>query len=215
MIFTRAHALLSSLLYSRGKWETARSLRVVNLASVCQSDEGGSVFTIQSYISGKITGKLEVFSSQIIWIWIWWKRQREDIKEHSFLEAFIRPSPWFPENVRLKPAWEAHKKGKERGSSSTQERERRPRGAQARGKRKHLTPRQPRPFPSCLEPLFQSEAKCNVIDMKMIIFSCKLQERFCTLPGLESWTFLNSEMACSLNRPSKNKISQLVVFSLV
>ena len=156
----------------------------VNLASVCmhlhvcQSAKGGSVFTIQSYISGKITGKLEVFSSQIIWIW--WKRQREDITEHSFLEAFIRLSPWFPQNVRLKPAWEAHKKGKERGSSSTQERERRPRGAQAGGKRKHLTPRQPRPFPSCLEPLFQSEATCNVIDMKMIIFSCKLQERFCT-----------------------------------
>ena len=27
------------------------------------------------------------------------------------------------------------------------------------------------PFPSCLKPLFQSEAKCEAIDMKMISYS--------------------------------------------
>ena len=28
-----------------------------------------------------------------------------------------------------------------------------------------------RPFPSCLKPLFQSEAKCEAIDKKMILYS--------------------------------------------
>ena len=28
-----------------------------------------------------------------------------------------------------------------------------------------------RPFPSCLKPLFQSKAKCEAIDLKMIFYS--------------------------------------------
>ena len=40
------------------------------------------------------------------------------------------------------------------------------------------------PFPSCLKPLFQSEAKCEAIDTKMISYShvknSFSQERVCT-----------------------------------
>ena len=48
-----------------------------------------------------------------------------------------------------------------------------------------------RPFSSCSKPLFQCEAKCEIIDMKTIfLFSCKYnsfaQERFRTQPRFES-----------------------------
>ena len=43
------------------------------------------------------------------------------------------------------------------------------------------------PFTSCSEPLFQSEARCKAIDMKMIFYSHANKthfrsERFCTSP---------------------------------
>ena len=46
------------------------------------------------------------------------------------------------------------------------------------------------PFPSCLKPLFQSEAKCDAIDTK----SCGeidsfSQQRFCNLPRFERESF--------------------------
>ena len=34
------------------------------------------------------------------------------------------------------------------------------------------------PFPSCPKPLFQSEAKCEAIDMKMIFYSHANKTRF-------------------------------------
>ena len=40
-----------------------------------------------------------------------------------------------------------------------------------------------RPFPSCPKPLFQSEAKCEAIDVKNIFYShANKQERWCTQP---------------------------------
>ena len=58
-----------------------------------------------------------------------------------------------------------------------------------------------RVLPSCLKPLFQSEAKREASDMEMIFYSpCKLnsfsQQRLCTLPRFESENSRNSEMAC-------------------
>ena len=67
-------------------------------------------------------------------------------------------------------------------------------------------------FPSCLKPLFQSEAKCKAINMKIIVFlfSCKWnsfsQVSFCTWPYFESESLWNSEMTDSLEIFLKLKI---------
>ena len=59
-------------------------------------------------------------------------------------------------------------------------------------------PNRGKPFPS-RRPLFQSEAKCEAIDMKIffILIQIKLifQERSCTQPSNESERFWNSEIA--------------------
>ena len=42
------------------------------------------------------------------------------------------------------------------------------------------------PFPSCLKPLFQSEAKCKAVEMKIIFILMQLKLfRFCTQPRFE------------------------------
>ena len=59
-------------------------------------------------------------------------------------------------------------------------------------------PNRGKPFPS-RRPLFQSEAKCEAIDMKIsfILIQIKLifQERSCTQPSNESERFWNTEIA--------------------
>ena len=52
-----------------------------------------------------------------------------------------------------------------------------------------------------MKPLFQSEAKCEAIDMKMICYSHTLKHKkgFCTQPCLESESFWNSEMTYLLD----------------
>ena len=54
-----------------------------------------------------------------------------------------------------------------------------------------------RPIASCRMPLFQSEAKCEAINMKMI-FHSDVNKRIFTRkvfqPRLESESFLNSEL---------------------
>ena len=49
-----------------------------------------------------------------------------------------------------------------------------------------------RPFASCLMPLFESEAKCEAIDMYMMFHSHANNLVF--QPRLESESFWNSEM---------------------
>ena len=51
-----------------------------------------------------------------------------------------------------------------------------------------------RPFPSYPKPLFQNEAKCEAIDMKMFFYYSFSQERFCTSARFESENYWNSEM---------------------
>ena len=57
------------------------------------------------------------------------------------------------------------------------------------------------PFPSCPKPLFQSEAKCEAIDMKIVFYPHARKTHrhkkgtFCTQPRLESESFWSSEMA--------------------
>ena len=46
------------------------------------------------------------------------------------------------------------------------------------------------PFPSCLKPLFQSEAKCEAIDMKMISYSHVKKTSFSQGRFYTTWEFL-------------------------
>ena len=57
-------------------------------------------------------------------------------------------------------------------------------------------------FPSSFKPLFESEAKCRAIDMKVIFYSHANKTHFhkksfaLLRPHFESGSFWNSEMAC-------------------
>ena len=56
------------------------------------------------------------------------------------------------------------------------------------------------PFLSCSKPLFQSEAKCEAIDMKMFLYSHANITHFhkigfCTKPRSKNKSFTNSEEA--------------------
>ena len=54
-------------------------------------------------------------------------------------------------------------------------------------------------FPSCLKPLFQGEAKCEAINMKIFFILMQIlsfsQQRLCTSPRFESENLWNSEWA--------------------
>ena len=65
---------------------------------------------------------------------------------------------------------------------------------------------------SVSEPLFQSETKCEAVDMEMNSFS---QDRFCTQPPLKSESFWSSEMANCLNMLKRSQNYVTVVQSLL
>ena len=60
-----------------------------------------------------------------------------------------------------------------------------------------------RPFPSSKKSPFQSDAKCEAIDMKMIFNYHANKTHFRTSPRFESEIFWNSEMASSMTLLSK------------
>ena len=75
--------------------------------------------------------------------------------------------------------------------------------------------------PSCLKPLFGSEAKCRAIAMKVIFYSHANKTHFheksfaLLRPHFESGSFWNSEMACfffvlscKLTKNSRQKIQE-------
>ena len=74
-----------------------------------------------------------------------------------------------------------------------------------------------RPFSSCLEPLSQSEAKCESIDIEMIFLEILIflflskcdvcsDERFCTQPRFENESLWNSKKAYYYQKTSLEQV---------